>query len=302
MMVRNLYPRHSFPRLSGSVCFSSFNSSCPPNCHFFASRSFRRYVSQKAPPLRSPPKGARVLSQPQSPRKPLEDLYLKFTQAISKDKEATNLYTGTSLGSYVVTTRATAAFCLLYAGWNFYTITSDPLLNVSHFTTYAMGGICIMMGAMGAVFIRRGTKLVTGITATPASGSRPEIRIKVRRTMGFLKPREIVTTPSQVTFSNPIFVSKKRLNTLDMRRVREVFDDRRALELRLSFWKEPLRKISYLTWRTLINMRRAFTQEGFVYVDVKGISGSFRLDITGRFGDEFLTFERCIAEESDNRS
>ncbi|KLJ07397.1 hypothetical protein EMPG_17127 [Blastomyces silverae] len=297
MMFRNLFPRHSFPRLSGSVSFLSLNSSCSPNCHFFTSRSFRRYLSRKAPPLRLPPKGAPVLSQPQGPRKPLEDLYLKFTRAISKDKEATKLYAGTSLGSYVVTTRTTAAFCLLYAGWNFYTITSDPLLNVSHFTTYAMGGICILMGAMGAVFIRRGTKLITGITAAPASGSMPEIRINVRRTMGFLKPREIVTTPSQVTLSSPIFVSKQHLHTYDMRRIREAFHER-AIGPRLSFWKEPLKKISYLTWKTLINMRRAFTQEGFVYVEVKGISGSFRLDMTGYFGDEFLTFERCVAEES----
>ncbi|KAG5290054.1 hypothetical protein I7I48_09559 [Histoplasma ohiense] len=295
MMFRNLFSRHCFPRLPSSIGCLSLNSSCPPNCHPFTSRSFRRYLSRK-PPLR-PLKGAPVLSPPQGPRKPLEDLYLKFNQAISKNKEDTKLYEGTSLGSYVVTTRTTAIFCFLYAGWNFYTTTSDPLLSVSHFTTYALGGICILMGAMGAVFVRRGTSLITGITASPTHGSIPEIRIKIRRAIGFLKPREIVTSPSQVKLSSPIFVSKQQLQTHDMRRIREAFHER-AIGPRLSFFKEPLKKISYFTWKTLINMRRAFTQEGFVYVEVKGMSGTFRLDMTGYFGDEFLAFERCIAEAS----
>ncbi|EDN07783.1 predicted protein [Histoplasma mississippiense (nom. inval.)] len=214
-------------------------------------------------------------------------------QAISKNKEATKLYEGTSLGSYVATTRTTAIFCFLYAGWNFYTTTSDPLLSVSHFTTYALGGICILMGAMGAVFVRRGTSLITGITASPTHGSIPEIRIKIRRTIGFLKPREIVTSPSQVKLSSPIFVSKQQLQTHDMRRIREAFHER-AIGPRLSFFKEPLKKISYFTWKTLINMRRAFTQEGFVYVEVKGMSGTFCLDMTGYFGDEFLAFESLV--------
>ncbi|PGH31374.1 hypothetical protein GX50_05854 [[Emmonsia] crescens] len=295
-MFRNLCPRHSFPRLPSSVRSSSLRSSTLPNCQFFPSTSFKRYVSRKAPPPR-PLKGASVLSQPQAPRNPLEDLYLQFGRAISKHKEATKLYEATSLGSYVITTRTTAAFCFLYAGWNFYTTTSDPLLNVSHFTTYALGGICILMGAMGTIFIRRGTNLVTRITASPTPGSLPEIRINVRRAFWFLKPREIVTTPSKVTLSSPIFVSKHQLRVQDMRHIREAFHERN-IGPRLSFWKEPLKKISYLAWKTLINMRRAFTQEGFVYVEVKGISGTFRLDITGYFGDEFLAFERCIAEES----
>ncbi|OAX83966.1 hypothetical protein ACJ72_01668 [Emergomyces africanus] len=295
-MFRNLPPRRSFPTLHSPTVSSSLNSFSPSTCHILASTSFKRYVSRKAAPPRSL-KGSPVLPLPKDPRKPLEDLYLKFNRAISKDKEPTKLYEATSLGSYVITTRTTAVFCFLYAGWNFYTTTSDPLLNVSHFTTYALGGICILMGAMGAVFIRRGTSLITRITAAPNRGNIPEVRINIRRVVGFMKPREIVTCPSKVTLSSPIFVSKQQLQVQDMRRIREAFHER-AIGPRLSFWKEPLKKISYLTWKTLINMRRAFTQEGFVYVEVKGISGTFRLDMTGYFGDEFLAFERCIAEES----
>ncbi|OJD15103.1 hypothetical protein AJ78_04620 [Emergomyces pasteurianus Ep9510] len=295
-MFRNLRSLRSFPKIPSSVISSSLNSSSPPYCHIFTSTSFKRHVSRKIPQT-NPLKGSPVLSQPKDPRKPLEDLYLKFNRAISNAKEPTKLYEATSLGSYVITTRTTAVFCFLYAGWNFYTTTSDPLLDVSHFTTYALGGICILMGAMGTVFIRRGTSLITRITASSNSGNIPEIRINVRRVIGFMKPREIVTSPSRVTLSSPIFVSKQQLQVQDMRRIREAFHER-AVGPRLSFWKEPLKKISYLTWKTLINMRRAFTQEGFVYVEVKGISGTFRLDITGYFGDEFLAFERCVAEES----
>ncbi|EEH48080.1 uncharacterized protein PADG_04164 [Paracoccidioides brasiliensis Pb18] len=294
---RVLCPRSVSPKSSCSVIFSPLLHFTSSKCEFFTPKTLKRHASQSAPPLRPLKGGSSILSKPRNPRKTIEELYFKFEQEISNNKEGTKLYAATAIGSYVFTTSTTAAFCFLYAGWNFYTTSVDPLVELNRFITYAMGGICVAMGAMGAVFIRRGTGLITRITAIPASRRTPEIRINVRRFFGFLKPREIVTTPSQISLSEPIFVSKQQLRVQDMRHIRRVFHER-AAGPRLSFWKSPLKKISYVMWKTFMNMRRVFTQEGFVYIEVKGVSSTLRLDITGYFADEFLAFERCLAEET----
>ncbi|PGH14911.1 hypothetical protein AJ79_02774 [Helicocarpus griseus UAMH5409] len=305
-MFRALCPRFAVSELS---CFSgsaSLRCSAPSSCQFFfPSPSSKRHASTNAedpklrPILNAPVSPQRRIPQTlaQQPTKSLEILLKEFNREISINKKPTKLYEPASMRSYIATNRTTAAFCYFYAGWNFYTTAADPLIEVSTLTSYLMGGVCVLMGAMGTIFLRRASNLVSGITAHPTSNNIPEIRIKVRRSLGFLKDHEIVTSPAKVSISNVIFAPKYQIKPQDMKRIREALREQRTAGQRISFWKTPMRKISHLIFRAAINMRRAFTQEGFVYLQVEGVSGSFRVDMTGIFGDEFLSFERYLAHK-----
>ncbi|KAK2748354.1 hypothetical protein FQN57_001012 [Myotisia sp. PD_48] len=221
--------------------------------------------------------------------------FRRFEWEISKlGGTPTCLYQAPGQRSYIVGAYSTATFCYAYAGYNFYTTSIDPLMRIGWYQELLFGGICFVMAIMGTVFFRRGFGLISQITAANTNG-RTHLSIKVRRMLPFLKQRELLVTPAEVSVSKRIAVAERELT-------KEGFQEsQNRLESQLKvdgsrFLQMPWKKVSLATWRIFQNARRLFTQENFVYVKIQGQKDTLRLDTQGAFSHEFHLLQKAVME------
>ena len=145
---------------------------------------------------------------------------------------------------------------------------------------------------MGTAFLWRGTNLISSITAT-RSKDKSQLLVKVRRVAPFLRQREIVTSPSQLSISRRLVVPPSQITSEGWDEAQKQLQNQRALAKR-GFFDAPISKISFSIWRIFMNARRLFTQEHFVYVTIEGHKGSFRLDTTGEISQDFYLLEKSL--------
>ncbi|KAK2801360.1 hypothetical protein FQN50_007745 [Emmonsiellopsis sp. PD_5] len=296
MIPRVFSPRFATSSLSCCVASSSFRRVAPPNSQSL-SISFRRFASRKI----SAPKPSRALPAVRPPGNVVrqsEELLRRFTSKLPTNRNEVTLFEAPSQRSYIFGCRFIAGLGYVFVGNGFYTISVDPFADPSNFVVGAWALICIVTAAMGTVYLRRSTCLISRISARRTQGE-PEIRIKVRRALGFRKHFEIVTSPSKMKLSSHTFISRDQIDAEGWRRAQDQF--RKHTEVsQVSFFRAPLQKTSFFLWSFFMNARRVFTQENFVYTDVDGDRRTLRLDITGKFAPAYLPLETLIVKKKSS--
>lgn len=288
--------------LTGSFVRHAFVSTRPPTTYFtytnsYSSpqlfRSINRYVTS-ASHMKSRVKS----SQPTSTLKPPvveatgpDAKYRPFTSQIAKISGPIELFTAPSHRSYIATSYAITAFCYMYAGWNLYTITATDV-QLEILSKSLVGFLCVVTSGMGTIFLLRGTNLISKITAAHSPDGQTLLKICIRRMIPFLKPREIVTAPSKMRLSSHVIVPG-RLQTVEVGTIQRQLEAQKRL-VQLPFYRAPFAKTSFNLWRIFLNMRRVFTQEQFVYLNLKDSKPTYRLDVTGNYSKPFRTLEKIV--------
>nr|KMM69601.1 hypothetical protein CPAG_05916 [Coccidioides posadasii RMSCC 3488] len=221
----------------------------------------------------------------------------KFNFQISQASGPVEIFKAPSHRSYILGAVSVATFCYLYAGYNFYTTSIDPLMQVAKWQEYTFAGICVVMAAMGTVFLRRGGNLIASITASRPQGQQTQLSIKVRRMVPFLRQREIIATPDQISFSRQLVVPHSQMSEEGRAAAQKRWESERAVS-QMAFFKDPLKKTSQAFWKFFVNSRRLFTQEHFAYVKIKGQTADFRLDILGTFSSELLLLQKVALQSA----
>ncbi|EEP82808.1 predicted protein [Uncinocarpus reesii 1704] len=262
-----------------------------------ASSIFRRHASSKqaalkaAKPPSSTPNPPALRLKPAAPPPPRSDTrFRKFNFDLSQSSGPVELFKAPSHRSYIFSAYSTAFFCCLFSGYNFWAISIDPIIKPDRWQEYTFGGICVVMSAMGAVFFRRGTNLIASITAARSEGQ-TRLSIKVRRIIPFLKQREIIATPEQVSFSRKLVVPNPKMTSEEMAATHRRWEAERVVA-ETPFFKAPLKKVNLGFWRFFRNTRRLFTQEYFVYVTIAGQKAEFRMDGMGTFSPQMFELEK----------
>lgn len=222
----------------------------------------------------------------------LNERFRAFNDFLSKAKGSVQLFNAPSHRAYVFSAYSTAIFCYVYTGWHLYTSFFDIKVDISRWIKGFFAGMCIVMGAMGTVVLRRGSNLVSAMSAVRSQGQ-TNVHIKVRRMIPFAKHKELVTTPEEISFSRSVLASpgldaSDRLGSVDQQ-----WRARKEMHM-LPFYKAPLKKISFASWSAFMNMRRIITQEYFVYMSLKDQKQTLRVDLTGDFAPVFRDLERGV--------
>jgi len=95
-----------------------------------------------------------------------------------------------------------------------------------------------------------------------------------------LRPRTLDVAPTDTTLSSRVYVDLSHIHAEHAAEIRKDQEKMRDIE-RNSLMTSPFRKMSYLTWKMFGNLRRVWTREGFVYVQVNGRNGTWKIDRVG---------------------
>lgn len=95
-----------------------------------------------------------------------------------------------------------------------------------------------------------------------------------------LRPRTLEVPPTDITLSSRIYIDLSQTHAMHAAEMREYQEKMRDIE-RTHLMTSPFRKMSYLTWRMFGSLRRVWTREGFVYLQVKGRNGTWKIDRDG---------------------
>lgn len=257
----------------------------------------RRRFSLSASLLKTPPTSKRPPSNPRTTTTPVPEpgSTLKFAgrlpEAVSRlerkvaKQGSLVLFKAPSLRGYILGAYSVAAFCFAYSVYNSYITFQAPLVPLPIWQKTLFGGICILMSALGTVFIFRTGRLIKSITATNSNGQ-TYLHFTVRRTVPFVKPMQFDVLPRQIAFSNRLVAAPDRIPQPGA--VSEKTATPKVRPADISFFKAPGTKISFHLWRLVRSVRQLFTAEDFVFLDVEGHKGAFRLDVKGFVADDLL--------------
>lgn len=203
--------------------------------------------------------------------------YHEFEKAIPKTRE---IFKAPSHRGYIISCYAVGLFAYAYAAYNSYIHFVDPLGEVSRWIKYLFGGVCVVAGATGTVFLMRGRGLVSSITAQ-RMGNETRLHLTIRRPGPFMKPREVVISPKELSFSHELVAPDPEAADEAYRSVQAQLAAHKRIES-TPFYKAPIAKTSFLMWKGFTSVRKVFTQEGFIYLTVPGgKSNELRLDTAG---------------------
>lgn len=210
--------------------------------------------------------------------------YHEFDKALSNAKSR-EIFRAPSHRGYIISCYAVGLFAYAYAAYNSYVHFVDPLGEVSTWIKYLFGGVCVVAGATGTVFLLRGKGLVSSIVAHRA-GNETKLHLSIRRPAPFLKPREVVISPVELSFSHELVSPAPEVADEAWHSVQEQLATHRRIES-TPFYKAPIAKTSFLMWKGFTSVRKVFTQEGFIYLTVPGgKSNDLRLDTAGKVTPE----------------
>jgi hypothetical protein len=192
------------------------------------------------------------------------------------------LFKAPSQRSYILGAYGIATFCFAYSVYNSYVTFRDPKAHLPTWQKTLLGGICVIMSVMGTVFVFRTSRLIKTLTAVDLNG-RTYLRFAVRPMIPFRKLWVFDVSPREIAFARRLVVPPRRM-TLDAQTNRP---GQKAIA-ELSFFQAPFKKLSFSFWKAFLSTRRLFTQENFIFLDVKGQKGSFRVDLNGYLSDDLL--------------
>ena len=145
------------------------------------------------------------------------------------------------------------------------------------------GGICVVMSVMGTVFLSKTGRLVKSVNAIYSNG-RTRLRFSIRSMIPFRKPYEFDALPRQIAFSRRLVVSPEFLKRTQQPEAAQGAKPSSEWEV----MKAPAKKISVTLWKIFTNIRKLFTQEDFILLEVEGQQGVFRMDSSGYVSEDFL--------------
>lgn len=193
------------------------------------------------------------------------------------------LFKAPSHRSYIFGAYSLAAFCFGYSVYNSNIVFRDPIAPFPMWYQGLFGGICVVMSVMGTVFLSKTGRLVKSVNAIHTNG-RTYLRFSVRSMLPLRKPYEFDALPRQIAFSRRLVISPDSLK--QPQQAEAVQDAKKPSEWDLM--KAPARKISVGLWRIFANVRKLFTQEDFILLEVEGQKGVFRMDSGGYISEDFL--------------
>lgn len=194
------------------------------------------------------------------------------------------LFKAPSHRSYIFGAYSLAAFCFSYSVYNSNIVFRDPIAPFPMWYQGLFGGICVVMSVMGTVFLSKTGRLVKSVNAIHTNG-RTFLRFSVRSMIPFRRPYEFDALPRQIAFSRRLVISPDALKkSQQAEAVQEATKPRTEWEL----MKVPAKKISVGLWKVFANVRKLFTQEDFILLEVEGQKGVFRMDSGGYVSEDFL--------------
>jgi hypothetical protein len=113
----------------------------------------------------------------------------------------------------------------------------------------------------------------------------------------FVRQREIVATPSQLSISRRFVANPALFSSEGWNGFQKPLEKQRAIA-KTSFFDAPISKISFAIWRIFMNARRLFTAEHFLFIRIEGHKGSFKLDATGQISQDFHLLRKIVAHSS----
>ncbi|KAL5332967.1 hypothetical protein BJX70DRAFT_382371 [Aspergillus crustosus] len=204
--------------------------------------------------------------------------FAKLERRVAKEGEIL-LFRAPSHSSYIFGAYGIAFFCFAYSIYNSNAVFRDPVIELPQWQKGLAGGICIVMSAMGTVFVAKTGRLIKTVKAVHSNGQ-AYIRFSVRNIIPFLKPRQFDVQPRQVAFMRRVVISP------DTRpRQTETLTSSNKTS---SIMKLPAKKISQLLYTLFRSIRQIFTQEDFILLEVEGQRGVFRMDSAGYISEDFL--------------
>ncbi|KAJ9217681.1 hypothetical protein DTO166G4_863 [Paecilomyces variotii] len=205
----------------------------------------------------------------------------KLERKVAKEGQVV-LYKAPSQRTYILGAYGMAAFCFAYAVYNSNITFRDPKVPLPVWQKSLFGGVCIIMSIMGTVFLFKTNRLVKTITAVNSNG-KTMVRFTVRNFIPFRKPVEFDAVPRQIVFSRRVVVSPESIGPDAADR-----SARNEAVSKVSFFRAPFKKISFVLWRAFCSVRRLFTQEGFVLIEVEGRKGDLRMDLEGFISNDLF--------------
>ncbi|KUL88270.1 hypothetical protein ZTR_05011 [Talaromyces verruculosus] len=182
------------------------------------------------------------------------------------------LFKSSSQRSYITGAYGIAAFAFGYAVINSSLDYQDTRANLAYWQKSLNIGVCIVMSVMGTVFISRTSRLVRDITAVDIKG-KTFLRVRVRSMTPFRRPYTVTVAPNQMLFHERLVAGSPMPQ---------------AQDLKISFFRNPLKAINFSLFKTFISIRRIFTQEDFIMMEMQGQKGAYRVGIDGYVSDDLL--------------
>ncbi|KAF5864728.1 hypothetical protein ETB97_006573 [Aspergillus alliaceus] len=258
-----------------------------PTWRFFTSSAARKKAAVKVKPQYSPPQ-ARTSPQAEQSLKfagRRAEGFGKLERKVAKEGQIL-LFQAPSHRSYVLGAYGITAFCFAYSVYNSNAVFRDPIVPLPMWQQALFGGICIMMSAMGTVFLYKTGRLIKTVTAVQTNGQ-TYLRFTVRSMLPFRKPFEFNALPNQIAFSRRLVVTHDSVARMQQAEASQNGN--------VNFFRAPSKKLSMLLWKLFRSVRQLFTQEDFILLEVDGQKGVFRMDSAGYVSQDFLVIGNPVS-------
>ena len=292
-------PPFQFVSLKSVNCFGhrSILRSCPQSHRWTVTPHLRRcYASGKGSKL-PPPSSASSASRssPAPPKKLIPPKRHELNRLLKTTKDGrVELYDPRTHGSYTFVVWATATLCFLYAAINAQLVFVDKVEKRSRKEKIFWGSLCSIMVAGGALALRRGNKVITGMSLVEALGE-PRIEIKVRTVVPFRKERRILATPEQITYYYRT-IRRSRRSDEEKTKAKSMVNSGVGMDvieaarqkMDISFFKNPGRKVSLMIWQLGESLKLLFNPNGFARLSIAGREKDLKYPMGGLHSAEYV--------------
>lgn len=219
------------------------------------------------------------------------DALREFDRQFKANNGRIELYNARPHRKYIFVTCATATICFLFAGYHAQAVFLNGTEENSKWTKILWGAFCPVLVAFGVHALRRGRKLISGLTAVRIQG-KPQLEIKVRRLLPFLKDRCVVTSMSQVSFKlrrlpaqAPAQIPKTKKDGREVPLLGQMYKEKAAERRQaakdgktdqlsgsnaLSFFKAPVKKTSVVVQEVVGDARSLIDWDAFTTLSIEG--------------------------------
>ncbi|PVH85032.1 hypothetical protein DL98DRAFT_651313 [Cadophora sp. DSE1049] len=258
-------------------------------------------VVPKSKPSSTPLKAASPAkaSAPKAPT-PAPLVYKSYVSSLAEKTHPTHLYEAPSHTVYMLTCYGTAGFCFAYAAISFWSnyVLAPP--DLATWVPVALGGVSFLMACLGGWLVLGPARLVKSLIAVPRNVEMikgglvklgggpivPELQIEVELKKMFPVPffprRKFYVKPEEIELSHRFVPVNKKISIQESReRAKlEATENQRLLEYeRNHILTSPFRRMSQLTFKMFTELKRVWTREGMMRVDIQ--NQRYKVDISG---------------------
>ncbi|KAA6416052.1 MAG: hypothetical protein FRX48_00771 [Lasallia pustulata] len=170
---------------------------------------------------------------------------------------------------------------MTYATINFYTQILDPLKGTPEWVPVLMGSLCVVMVCAGTWAVLGARRIIRTITAIPSStGPRSRtihLQLECAPMLPRLKPATVTVSPSELILSSYLYQDEVKRTSSETAEIRRRLAKMKEME-KTHLMTLPFREASFWIWRAFLALKRVFSKEGFIYVQIKGRNGTWKLD------------------------